>query len=89
MIEDSDAEDEELDAFYQALEIVKEFTHQQTPFYCNDIHTVMKEKDQLQKKILELIAKQEKDRQDYIKEADKKIEEALSKQKRETELKEK
>lgn len=89
MLEEDDAEEAELEAFDQALEDIKEFTQQQAPFFCNDIHTVMKEKDQLQKKILDLIAKQEKDKQDYIKEAEKKIAEALEKQKKETEQKDK
>ena len=55
-----EADEQEIDnveqtKFDEALEQIFEFTNNHEPFFCKDIKEVMKEKDALQKKILELI----------------------------------
>jgi hypothetical protein len=55
-----DAEEDEIDEIEQekydeALDKIMEFTCNNEPFYCKDIKEVMKEKDALQRKILELV----------------------------------
>jgi predicted RNA-binding protein with RPS1 domain len=55
-----DADEDEIDEIEQvkydeALDKIMEFTCNNEPFFCKDIKEVMKEKDALQKKILELV----------------------------------
>lgn len=53
--DEDEVEDAELKKFDEALEQILDFTYSHDPFFCKDIKEVMKEKDALQKKILELV----------------------------------
>jgi len=70
--------------FDEALEQIFEFTNNHEPFYCKDIKEVMKEKDALQKKILELIDQGEQEKIKLSKEFDLKIQKAIEEEKKES-----
>lgn len=53
--DEDDVDKVEQAKFDEALEQIFEFTSNHEPFFCRDIKEVMKEKDALQKKILELV----------------------------------
>ena len=74
----------EQDKYDEALEQIFEFTSNHEPFFCKDIKEVMKEKDALQKKILELVEQGEQEKIKLSKEFDLKIQKAIEEEKKES-----
>lgn len=85
VLEEEDAEELEKEQHKNALQSILEFTENRydKPFYCKDIKEVIKEKDALQKKILQLTDDAEKQRQKYMEEHEKKIKELVEKERAE------
>ena len=71
--DEEDIDEVEIAKFYDALSNIIEITRNQQPFFCKDIKEVMKEKDALQKKILDLVQQAEQEKIKLSKEYDLKI----------------
>lgn len=82
--DEEDIDENETAKYYQALEQILNFTNNQEPFFCKDIKEVMKEKDALQKKILDLIEQAEQEKIKLSKEFDLKIQQAIEEEKKES-----
>jgi hypothetical protein len=61
-MDEDEIEDNEQTLYDEALDQILEFTCNNDPFFCKDIKEVMKEKDALQKKILELMEQGEQEK---------------------------
>lgn len=90
IFEDIAVEEREKEEHKNALRRIRKFTenHKDNPFYCKDIKEVMKEKDALQRKILQITDDAEKQRLIYIEEHDKKLKESVEKERAEAEKRE-
>lgn len=82
--DEEDIDENETAKYYEALEQILNFTNNQEPFFCKDIKEVMKEKDALQKKILDLIEQAEQEKIKLSKEFDLKIQQAIEEEKKES-----
>lgn len=83
-MDDDEIEEDEQTKYDETLDQIMDFTMNHEPFFCKDIKEVMKEKDALQKKILELIEKGEQEKIKLSKEFDQKIQKALEEEKKES-----
>ena len=82
--DEEDIDENETAKYYEALEQILNFTNNSEPFFCKDIKEVMKEKDALQKKILDLIEQAEQEKIKLSKEFDLKIQQAIEEEKKES-----
>jgi hypothetical protein len=82
--DEDDIDEAEQAKFDEALDQILEFTSNHEPFFCKDIKEVMKEKDALQKKILELVEQGEQEKIKLSKEFDLKIQKAIEEEKKES-----
>lgn len=71
---DADAEEKEQSKYNEALETIKEFTYKVKPFFCQDIKEVLKENEELKKQMDTLIEEKDLEKEEYIKEYEKKLE---------------
>ena len=85
VLEEEFAEEIEKEQHRNSLKSIREFieNHHDKPFYCKDIKEVIREKDALQKKILQMSDDAEKQRQKFIEEHEKKLKELVEKERAE------